>query len=147
MKVFIKDFWPSTVYMDIKRDYLIIGQLDNGMIIELFDYKNYAREFEVNMTIHCLIVAFYPQINSIDFTKGHKRDKPILTGRYIEEYLIPESWWTYDESLKSKTYPAVQTVNGIILLYFNKYPTDLKDGDVITFFEGRLDLLAWRPLE
>ena len=148
MRIYIKDFWPSTVYMDLKSDYLIKGQLSNGMIIELFDSDCLAREFEVNTTIECLTLALNTKnINSVDFTAGHDRSKPIFTGKFLEEYSIPESWWAYDERLKSKTYPAVQTVNGIILLDFLKKPKDLKDGDIITFSEGRLDLFAWKPLE
>ena len=148
MRAFIKDFWPSTVYMNIKRDYLIIGQLDNGMIVELFDPNCFAREFKINMTINCLILAFNTKnMNSVDFSKDHDRAKPIFTGRYMKEYRIPEEWWVYDESLKSEIYPTVQTVNGILLLDFFKEPTGLKDGDIITFSEGRLDLLAWKPLE
>jgi hypothetical protein len=132
--------------MDEKSDYLIIGQLSNGMIVELFDHFN--PNIKINTTIDCLVLAFYvDDINSVDFTKGHKRDKPIFTGRFIENYVIPESWWAYDERLKSKTYPAVQTVNGIILLDFLKKPKDLKDGDIITFSGGRLDLFAWKPIQ
>ena len=146
MRAFIKDLWPSTVYMDQKTDYLIIAQLDNGMIVELFDHFNL--NIKINTTIDCLVVAFYVNdINLVNFTKGHKRDKPIFTGRFIENYVIPESWWKCDEKLKSKTYPAVQTVNDILLLYFFEEPTDLNDSDIITFSEGRLDLLAWKPLE
>ncbi len=146
MRAFIKDLWPSTVYMDQKSDYLIIAQLDNGMEVELFDHFN--PNIKINTIIDCLILALGTiNINSVDFTKGHDRSKPIFTGRFIENYQIPESWWNYDKRQISKTYPAVQTVNGIILLDFLKTPKDLNDGDIITFSEGRLDLIAWRPLE
>lgn len=37
-------------------------------------------------------------------------------------------WWKYDERLKSKTYPAVQ-------FFFFEEPTDLNDGEIITFSE------------
>jgi hypothetical protein len=36
-------------------------------------------------------------------------------------------WWKYDERLKSKTYPAVQ--------FFFEEPTDLNEGEIITFSE------------
>lgn len=174
MRVVIKDFWPSTVYMDIKRDYLIIGQLDNGMIVEIFDPENFAPEIKVNTIIDCLILVFYPHFNEIDFTKSHERDHPIITGRFIGEYVISDDWVKRITALKNRQkrytmertsegdvlinkkytipkepviYSAVQTVNGIMLMYFNKKPKDLNVGDIITFSEGRLDLLAWRPLE
>ena len=71
MRVYIKDFWPSTVYMDQKSDYLIIAQLDNGMIVELFDFRCFAREFEINTTIDCLILAFYVHI--MNFNEYEKK--------------------------------------------------------------------------
>jgi len=174
MKVFIKDYCPSTVYMGEKSHYLIVGQLDNGMIVEIFDPQNFAPEIKVNTSVECLILVFYPHFNEIDFKKGHQRDHPIITGRFIEEYVISEDWNKRIIALKNKQnrytsdptkeenilikknykipkepiiYPAVQTVNGILLMYFNEEPKDLNNGDIITFTEGRLDLLSWRPIE
>ncbi len=180
-RALIKDFGPGTVYLDEKTDYWIIAQLDNGMMIKLFDYKCFAREMEINTTIDCLILAFYAKnINTVDFTKEHDMEKPIFTGKFIGDYTIPKRWvkrmerprsevpysitlqdsngnvladYTPPKILKEKKhlkpeiYPAVQTVNGLILLYFNEDPPDLKVGDVISFNEGRLDLLAWNPVK
>ncbi|TFF88806.1 MAG: hypothetical protein EU548_08400 [Promethearchaeota archaeon] len=143
---FISPFSWSLKIIYPSNSVLIIAQLDNGMIVELFDHFN--PNIEINKTIDCLILALNTKnINSVDFSKGHDKSKPIFTGRFIETYLIPESWWVYDERLKLKTYTAVQTVNGILLLDLFKEPRDLNDGDIITFIEGRLDLKAWRPIE
>ena len=87
MRAFIKDFWPSTVYMGEKTDYLIIAQLDNGMIVELFDHFN--PNIKINTKIDCLILALNTKnINSVDFSIGHDRSKPIFTGHFIEKYPI-----------------------------------------------------------
>ena len=163
--------------MDQKSDFWIVAELDNGMIVELFDPECFARNFEINKIIDCLILAFYVQdINAVNFEYGHDKEHPILTGRYIGEYTLPNNWVERIKKLKPKTYsevqvstsdgqilanydkhkkvkeelhtyPAVQTVNGILLLSFDSIPKELNIGDIITFSVGRLDLLAWRPID
>jgi hypothetical protein len=152
LKVFVKELGPGTVYMGEKSDYWIIAQLENGMIIELFDYKCFAREIEVNSTIDCLILAFYADIVNVgNSSKKYDRARPILTGKFIGDYTIPEEWVNLMRKSifpgRTTQYPAVKTENGLILLYFWKKPLDLHIGEVITFNEGRLDLLAWKPIE
>ena len=151
MRVFIKKFWPSTVYMDQKSDYLIVAQLDNGMIVELFDFRCFAREFEINTTIDCLILAFYVHIMNFEEyeKKGYDISHPFLKGEFIETYILPKKWHKFNKSYEEREYPAVKTDNGIMPIEFcwEKDRGDLKEGDFFTFTVGRLDLCRWLPIE
>jgi hypothetical protein len=148
MKVFIKKIWASTVYMDQKSDYMMLGKLDNGMLVELLDVFDSTHGLKSDQKIDCLILAFHARLpNEEKFSERHNRAKPIFTGSYLGEVPVPRGWKRFEKKFEETKYPTVQTVNGKILVDFLKDQDDLKVGDIITFREGRLDLLDWKLIE
>ncbi len=182
MRVFVQNLYPGTEYMGQVSDYVIIAQLNNGMTIGIFDYHCFARAINRYTVIECLLVGFLPHnVNSVDFSKGYDKFRPIFTGEFIGDYMIPDDWTQFfkkrepTQTYKSITrdpngnviheyefespkrlkeqktkapriYHAVQTVNGILPLFFDSPAENLKEGEIISFSVPRVDLEAWRPL-
>jgi hypothetical protein len=157
----------------------IEGKLQSGLIItihnedfDLLRYKNCHVEMllcvlrspylELERGIHNQLFSpeEYYSVELIDELIKQKGFRPrpnirriIITGEYIDSYLIPEKWIPL---IKSRYYKslieepsAIKTKDGIFLLnpfhLIKKVPIEQFPRDVTIAF-GRADLVAWHPI-
>lgn len=87
------------------------------------------------------------------FNSNDNGRRMILTGEYIDSYIIPQKWMPFLKSnwFKSvlKEPSAINTDDGIFLLYpfhlRKKVPIE-RFPKIVTVATGRIDLAAWLPL-
>jgi len=148
MKILFEKVNSGATYQEKIYDFWIHGKTQSGETIVLYDDGFDLREHEGKL-VKCLILAFMAQIiNPREENKEHDPYHPIINGQYIGEYTVTKEWLECDDDLILEGYHGVQTIDGIFLLE----PTDLqgisvKKGAEIIITVGRLDLLAWLPIE
>lgn len=148
MKVLIKKVNPRTEYQGVISDFWVNVQLKTGKLVQLFDCEPFdLRDYE-NVKIECLVLAFMAK----DISNNHIEElaHPHLEGNIIRDYEIEKKWVDIHNSLNDhrRYWSAVETLDGIFLID----PGDLKlitikEKNRISFTVGRLDLLAWLPIE
>ncbi len=143
MKILIKDVKIGAKYEDKIYDYVIFGQLKNGLEIKIFDLSGYdLRKFK-NQMVECLIQAFIlKNINSLP-DGIHTRIK----GKLIE-YHIPSNHWSRDNfKLKNEDWFGVQINGDVLLVNPNEFKDILSEkNEEVSFDVVRFDLLAWHPI-
>ncbi|MEJ2251393.1 MAG: hypothetical protein P8Y97_17290 [Candidatus Lokiarchaeota archaeon] len=148
MEILFENVNSGAIYQEKIYDFWIHGKTSNGKSIVLYDDGFDLRKYE-GKVIKCLILAFMAQkINPKEENKELDPFHPIINGQYMGEYEVPEEWSEYDYDLNLEGYHGVQTKDGVFLLE----PTDLQGisiekGEEIIITVGRLDLLAWLPID
>ncbi|MFW9970369.1 MAG: hypothetical protein ACFFDF_09230 [Candidatus Odinarchaeota archaeon] len=150
MKIYIDKVNPGSTYMETIYDYRIYGKTESGFEIIIFDDKYDLRNYQ-GKTIECLINAILPQeIDKKYESKETDPRHPQIEGSFIGKYAIPKKWKPCEKQndlLYAVDRHAVETKDGIIIIDTDEYVNSLNKGDHITFTVGRLDLMAWLPLE
>ena len=149
MKILVKKVYPGTTYEEKIYDYSILAGTETGLEIVLFDRERFdLRQYEGKI-VNCLINAFYPKIVSgNELNRKYKPEHPIIRGIFIGDYNIPDFWLEYEDSLILEGWYAVKNADGVFIIDPNdfQYPSINVDDEII-FTVGRLDLLAWHPLD
>ncbi|MFX0070931.1 MAG: hypothetical protein ACFFAO_07565 [Candidatus Hermodarchaeota archaeon] len=140
MKVLLKEVKGGTVGSKLRYiDYWILGRLENGDEIEIFDFEPFnLKKFE-NHKVYCLIYAWIQEITS-------ETDKQYnFIGEFIEDYEIPSIWLRRDPKLEAvkNEYNAIRTAAGIFLTDSDEFDNDIKDGQAVIFNVVRFDLICW----
>lgn len=139
MRVFLKEVSGSTTkgnsdYMD----YWILGKLDNGTEIEIFDLKPFNVKKYENQELDCLLLAWIQEISA------ENNSQYDYFGKFIEKYETPSKWRTRESLLGSEKYgEAIETTEGIFLTDSGEFLNDIKDGQTIYFNVIRFDLIYW----
>ncbi|MFX1340713.1 MAG: hypothetical protein ACFFDK_19035 [Promethearchaeota archaeon] len=149
MKVLLKNVDIGSEYDDKVYDYWIVGQLNSGKQIEIFDAAPFdLRKYE-SKTIECLIVATFVEV----VYNSDNVDEIIINGTFLGKYSLDDKWENISEGgnkiyeLVSEWY-AIKTDDGIFLLTLSKKELNsMKEGDIIFLKVGRYDLLAWYPID
>lgn len=140
MRVFLKEVMGSSVGTNLVFiDYWILGRLENGDEIEIFDFEPFnLKKFE-NQSLDCLIYAWIQEITS-EIDKQYS-----FIGEFIEDYEIPSVWLRRDPKLESvkNEYNAIETTAGIFLTDSDEFNNDIKDGQAVNFNVVRFDLISW----
>lgn len=148
MRILFEKVNIGATYQEKVYDFWIHGKSKSGEKIVIYDDGFNLQEYKGKI-INCLVLAFMAQIiNPKEESKKYDPYHPIIKGQYLGEYSISEEWLQCDEDLSLEGYHGIQSVDGIFLLE----PTELQDasikkGDEIIITVGRLDLLAWLPIE
>lgn len=153
MKVTIKDVKVSGYdpYEDEVFRFTILGQLENSRMVKIRDIKPFDLRNFIGKVVDCLInVSVMGYINAIQESDEKNSKSPVLRGKYLGEYKIPEKWE------QCKGYKIVQgkhaiEYDGMIFLItqrdFQRQNIEVEIGDEIIFQAGGLELKAWLPLE
>lgn len=180
MKVFISDI---SVIEDKKYGgvtYSITGQLQSGLEIKINDlfydlqrynghhvemllcvFRNPYAEYKKGMINQPFLPEEYYSIELIDELKEKKgfnskriKKHVVLTGEYLDSYVIPEKWiplmepkW-FKRILKEPS--AIKTEHGIFLFYpfhMRKRASIESFPKNVAILTGCIDLAAWHPLE
>ena len=180
MRVFVLDINYRKHERSGKVDPWITGRLRSGLEIEIqnffYDLRGYIGQ-HVEMLLCALRSPyleykkgmdnqiFSPEkyysielIEEVKETKGfnskdNRRHDIILTGEYIDSYVIPQKWLPQIQSNWGnsilKELPAINTDDGIFLLYpfhlRKKIPIE-KFPKIVTIATGGVNLLAWYPI-
>ncbi len=139
IKVFTRDPYSKKIYQ-----YLVKGQLESGLQVELFDYNRFGFDLTnyENKEIECLIYIMH--------ILNPKSPDVKIRGKYIKDCpndLIKE-WSKFNTDLNLKGYSALKTQDGFFLinhLKLNNYIIDSEDN--LTIDIARFDLFAWHPIE
>lgn len=145
MKIYIDEVNLGSTYMETTYDYRIYGKTESGLKMIIFDDKFDLRNYQ-GKTIECLIIAILPQ----EIDKETDPRHPKIDGIFIGKYAIPKKWEPCEKQndfLYNVERNAVETKDGIIIIDTDEYVNSLNKGDHITFTVGRLDLMAWLPIE
>ena len=128
------------------------GFTNNGYEIKAEVIRDYDLQPFIGKTIECLMLAYrlievrFEQELQIDLINNR------IFGKYKGEYNIPKVWTFKDIT----HYDAISTLDGIILLYPNEvkkkikdfllsnYNTNLKIGNIISFYPEKFELLDYR---
>ena len=150
MKILFEKVHLGSTYQGKTYNFGIDTKTESGLELILFDPGFDLREHE-GKVVDCLILAFYASPMDFEEYKKKRYDKrnPFLKGEFIEIYKIPKKWHKFNKGYEEREYPAVRIVHGIMPIEFcsEEDKGDLKDGGFFTFTVGRLDLLAWNPIE
>lgn len=171
MRIYIEKVYPGAQYEGGNFDYHISAKLNNGKRISIFDpvcFGKFLKNFE-NKIVECLILAYLVSLEKHEYVSTYIKDErfrqPKIEGIYLEKYVIPSKL----EFEKVKPYlkgtfknarvenlikpldknQAIKTNNGVYLLSsidLNSKSLVFKEGDRITLYVGRFDLLLWYPL-
>lgn len=148
MKIKFEKVDCGATYQGKTYDFWINGKTESGLKVVLYVDGFDLREYE-GKVVDCLILAFMAQdINSIDENETHDLHHPIIKGKYLGSYKIPDEWLKCEKDLLLEAYYGIQTQEGIYLIeLIDIEGLSIKKGEDIIFTVGRLDLLAWLPIE
>ncbi|HEC38201.1 hypothetical protein LCGC14_0485430 [marine sediment metagenome] len=171
MRIFIEKIYSGAESEDGILSYYISAKLKSGNRIDIFDsdcFGKHLHDFK-NQEIECLISAYLVSLEKHEYVSTYIKDErfrqPLLEGVFLEKYAIP-SRLEFD---KVKPYlkgtfkkgrpenyiesydncPALKTFDGVYLLSkidLNSKNISFKEGDRISLYVGRFDLLLWHPL-
>lgn len=158
----------------------IIGQLQSGLEVQIYNFYYDLQEYigqHVEMLL-CVLRSPYLELKkgiinqpfspekyySIELieeledksdynSENNERKHMVLTGEFIDSYIIPQEWIPL---IKSKWFKgilknasAIHTNDGIFILYpfhlRKKVPME-KFPKIVSIGTGRIDLAAWYPL-
>ncbi|MHA1147088.1 MAG: hypothetical protein ACTSR8_02475 [Promethearchaeota archaeon] len=153
MKVKIKDVIKSgyNPYEDKVFSYDVIVKLENGRELLVrddvpWDFREYIRK-QLDFLISA---AYISKINLITESEEKNNKSPVIRGKYIGEYTIPEKWLQCEGF---KGYPrkhAVDYEGNIFLITqrdFRRQGIEVQVGEEIVFMAAGLELKAWLPIE
>lgn len=140
MKVLLKEVKGGSVDSSLVYiDYWILGRLENGVEIEIFDFEPFNLKKYENQLIDCLINAWIQEITS-EIDKQYD-----FIGEFIEDYEIPSIWLKRDPRLEygKNNSESIETANGIFLTDSGEFINDIENGQVVAFNVIRFDLICW----
>ncbi len=156
----------------------IIGQLQSGLELKINDlfydlrscighhvemllcvFRNPYAEYKMGLSEQPFLSEEYYSIELIeevkkgkDFNSLGNKKRIVLTGEYLDTYVIPEKWvplmepkW-FKRILKKPS--AIKTDDGVFLFYpfhMRKKETMESFPRTVTIVTGRIDLAAWYP--
>ena len=140
MKVLLKEVKGGTVGSKLRYiDYWILGRLDNGIEIEIFDLEPFNLKKYENQTVDCLLFAWIQDITT------ENNDQYEFTGKYLGEYEIPSIWIKRNPLLEygKNNYEAIEVATGIFLTDASEFNNDIENGQEVAFNVIRFDLKCW----
>ena len=127
-----------------------IGQFKNGLEFKILDSMSLGIEEMINQEIECLLLA---NLSKFPETIKTEPTLPLLEGKYIGEYDIPNKWkigaiFKLDPDWHEYTYHAIQTDLGIIVFRSSKLKNyDVKIGNIFKFRVFDFEIMAWESIE
>ena len=143
-------------YEEKIANFWITGKLKSGILIKIFDIERFDLRNYINQEVECLLSAF---LVDVKHSKSEAPSKDSITntinGIYLSNYQVPIKWKEYDKFYLENSI-AIKTIDGVFLLEsadFKKISLrerkeiKLKDGEEISLYVGRFDLVAWYPID
>ena len=140
MKIIFKEVKGGTVDSKLRYiDYWILGMLDNGKEIEIFDLEPFNLQKYENQTLDCLLFAWIQDITT------ENNDQYEFTGKFLGKYEIPSIWIKRNPLLEygKNNYEAIEIATGILLTDSGEFNNDIENGQVVAFNVIRFDLRCW----
>ena len=153
MKVYIKDIETRTYdpYEDKIHSFKILGQLENSRMVKIRDLRPFDLRNFIGKVVDCLIsVSVMGYINAIQESDEKNISSPVIRGKYLGEYTIPEKWKQCKGFKNIQGKHAIDYYGVVFLITqrdFQRQNIEVKIGDEIIFQAGGLELKAWLPLE
>ncbi len=136
-------------------EFLIHGILNSGRKIKIITSSKFDPRTYLNQAVNLLISAYNLHEIQIEQELGVEFTEERLIGKYIGKFTDSTNW---DLGYTSDWYYAMETIDGIILLYRNEFENKiikrieelsgkpLEIGDIFSFYAEEYTLEAWKPI-
>ncbi len=130
--------------------FTIDAVLENGRLVLIRDEKPYDFREYIGKEVDLLIrISYMNKINAITKDINDTTKNPIIKGKYLGKYNIPEKWKKNEDFSDISGYHAIN-YDGMIFLIsprdFIRHSVTIKIGEEFTFQTAGMEIEAWLPL-